>query len=434
MTMVPDWLTLFASLIWLAVSATSVVAAAHAFAPSRKNLWFVVSFFSSWLTLELAGHHLLALLFGAFGLLLLRGWDNPFGLLAFGLNVVSIVLLTKHLLDGRRAAEVMKEQLLGYASDDAWPRVPRTKLFTPFAPQRENTKRTKDVEFARVAGQVLRMDIFEPKVPRKPGDRRRAIIQVHGGAWIIGDKREQGLPLLYHLAAHGWVGFNVNYRLSPGATFPDHLIDLKRAVAWIREHADTYGIDPDFIAITGGSAGGHLCALMALTGNDPRYQPGFEEADTSVQAAVPVYGVYDFTDRLHIMGPIFRRRILEPLIMKSFYDEEPQKFLDASPIELVHANAPPMLIVHGDRDVLAPVEYARMFAQDLKAVSNNPVFYTEIPGAQHAFEIFASPRTVRVIAGVERFLNAAQQRCEGRDYNSPYARQALPEDSSLPIA
>ncbi len=104
--------------------------------------------------------------------------------------------------------------------------------------------------------------------------------------------------MLSHLAANGWVCFNLNYRLSPGATFPDHLVDLKAGLAWIREHADQWGIDPNFIAVTGGSAGGHLAALMGLTANDPEYQPGFEDADTSLQAAVPIYGVYDFTSRL----------------------------------------------------------------------------------------------------------------------------------------
>ena len=87
------------------------------------------------------------------------------------------------------------------------------------------------------------------------------MLQIHGGGWVIGDKREQGIPLLNHLAADGWVGFNVNYRLSPRAKFPDHLVDCKRALAWIREHADEYGVDPDFIVVTGGSAGGHLSAL-----------------------------------------------------------------------------------------------------------------------------------------------------------------------------
>ena len=155
------------------------------------------------------------------------------------------------------------------------------------------------------------------------------------------------------------MGFNANYRLSPGATFPDHLVDLKAALAWIREHADEYGVDPDFVVVTGGSAGGHLTALMALTANDPRYQPGFEQADTSVQAAVPFYGVYDFTNRNETMPPEFRDWIVQPLVIKAFFDDEPERFAAASPMDQVQPDAPPFLIVHGDKDTLAPVVDAR---------------------------------------------------------------------------
>ena len=94
------------------------------------------------------------------------------------------------------------------------------------------------------------------------------LFQIHGGGWVIGSKNEQALPLMYHLARAGWVCVSVDYRLSPQATFPDHLVDCKRALAWVREHVAEYGGDPDFVVVTGGSAGGHLAALVALTPND----------------------------------------------------------------------------------------------------------------------------------------------------------------------
>ena len=72
---------------------------------------------------------------------------------------------------------------------------------------------------------------------------------------------------------------------------------MKRALAWVKDNIADHGGDPDWVAITGGSAGGHLCSLAALTPNDPQFQPGFEDADTSVTAAVPFYGVYDWTNR-----------------------------------------------------------------------------------------------------------------------------------------
>jgi acetyl esterase/lipase len=276
----------------------------------------------------------------------------------------------------------------------------------PFAmKRRRDVKVVKDIEFARVAGRSLKLDVY---MPPTPGERRPAVLQIHGGAWIIGDKREQGIPLLGHLAAAGWVGFNANYRLSPGATFPDHLVDLKRALAWIRDHAAEYGADPDFVCVTGGSAGGHLTALMALTANDPRYQPGFEHVDTSLKAAVPFYGVYDFTNRNGTWDPRTWPLFLEPWVVKAFLAEEPDRFAEASPIDQVTADAPPFLVIHGDRDTLAPVEDARTFVEALRSVSHEPVLYAELHGSQHAFDLFPSTRSVHVIEAVERFVRAVR--------------------------
>ena len=120
------------------------------------------------------------------------------------------------------------------------------------------------------------------------------VLQVPGGAWAIGMRRPQAYPMLSHLAEHGWICVSIAYRVSPRNTWPAHIVDVKRALAWVKENIADYGGDPDFVAITGGSAGGHLTALAALTPNEPEWQPGFEDADTSVVAAVPIYGRYDW--------------------------------------------------------------------------------------------------------------------------------------------
>jgi acetyl esterase/lipase len=251
----------------------------------------------------------------------------------------------------------------------------------------------------------LRLDLTRP-VDAKPGDRRPGILQIHGGAWVLGDKREQGIPLLNHLAANGWVGINANYRLSPRVAAPEHLIDCKKAIAWWREHAEEHGGDPDFLCVTGGSAGGHLTALVALTANDPRYQPGFEDVDTSVRAAVPFYGVYDFTNRGGHWHKDTVRLFIEPRVMQKRLADDPEAFADYSPMDLVRPDAPPFLVIHGSLDTLAPVEDAREFVRLLREVSQAPVLYAEMAGAQHAFEIFPSYRAARVIEGVERFLHS----------------------------
>jgi acetyl esterase/lipase len=386
---------------WILFGASCVAAlfAANAYFPVRRNkALFLPSFFASWLTIELVWWHLIWETAGVVALVWLGALDRPIGWVGLVVFVINFVALAFLFLGGRRAAPAAAVALASI-EDDEYDVEPRSGV-----------KRTKDVTYRRVAGKSLGLDIFEPARPPEPGVRRPAVLQIHGGAWIIGDKREQGIPLLKLLASHGWVGFNANYRLSPGATWPDHLVDLKYALAWIREHADEYGIDPNFIAVTGGSAGGHLTAMVALTANDPRYQPGFEAADTSVQAAVPFYGVYDFTNRAGTMPDEFVERFLEPYVMKAFMADEPERFAAASPIDNVGVDAPPFLVIHGDNDTLAPVEDARTFVEQLGEVSAAPVFYLELKGAQHAFDVFSSVRTRRVIRAAHRFLAVMHSR------------------------
>ena len=201
-----------------------------------------------------------------------------------------------------------------------------------------------------------RLDVYQSRLA--PPGKAPVMVYVHGGAWVIGEKREQGKPMMYELVARGWVCVAINYRLSPKATWPDHIVDAKRAVAWVKEHIDEYGGDPSFVAVSGGSAGGHLCALLALSDGDPTFQPGFEEADTSVQACVPFYGVMDLTsspDGSAIFGPGLLK-MLEKKVMKTTESEHPELFRAASPTYRVAAEAPPFFVLHGVNDTLVPVE------------------------------------------------------------------------------
>jgi acetyl esterase/lipase len=234
------------------------------------------------------------------------------------------------------------------------------------------------------------------------GGKAPVLLQVPGGAWMVGSKRQQAYPLMSHLAELGWVCVAINYRLSPRSTWPDQIVDVKRALAWTKEHIAEYGGDPDWVAITGGSAGGHLSSLAALTANDPQFQPGFEDADTSVRAAVPFYGLYDFArqDAIHpLMAPT-----LAKYVFKLRRAELQEAFRAASPITYVSPDAPPFFVLHGRNDSLIPVEQARAFSKRLREVSRQPVVYAELPFAQHAFDIFGSTRSGHAAVAVEQFL------------------------------
>jgi acetyl esterase/lipase len=235
------------------------------------------------------------------------------------------------------------------------------------------------------------------------GGRAPVLLQVPGGAWMVGSKRQQAYPLMSHLAELGWVCVAINYRLSPRSTWPDHIVDVKRALAWVKEHIAEYGGDPDWVAITGGSAGGHLSSLAALTANDPQFQPGFESADTSVRAAVPFYGLYDFNGEDSAIHPLMAP-MLGKYVFKRTRAEIADAFRVASPISYVSADAPPFFLLHGTNDSLIPVEQARAFSARLQQVSRQPVVYAELPRAQHAFDIFGSARAAHAAVAVEQFF------------------------------
>src|SRR4029453_8987741 len=131
------------------------------------------------------------------------------------------------------------------------------------------------------AGRRNHLDVWK-RADLPDGARAPVLLQVHGGAWVMGQKLGQAHPLMAHLAERGWVCVTINYRLSPRATWPDHIVDVKRAIAWPRATMPGDGGDPVFRAIPGGAAGGPPSSLAPLPPNLAAYQPGFEDADTRV--------------------------------------------------------------------------------------------------------------------------------------------------------
>jgi acetyl esterase/lipase len=276
----------------------------------------------------------------------------------------------------------------------------RTAILSGFGARRRYAA-TRDLAYGD-HGRHNRLDIWHrADLPADAG--APVLVQVHGGAWMMGEKRGQAHPLMGHLAERGWVCVTINYRLSPRAQWPDHIVDVKRALAWTKAHISEHGGDPSFVVITGGSAGGHLAALAAVTPDLAAFQPGFEDADTSVAAAVPFYGVYDFTNRDGSAGralvPFLERRV-----MHSRLAENRTVWEEASPMSHVGPDAPPFFVLHGANDVLVPVEQARSFVRSLRAVSRNPVVYAELPRAHHAFDVLPSVRVHHTVRAVERFL------------------------------
>jgi acetyl esterase/lipase len=402
--------------VFLAVGVASLATTINAIRPVPWTLVSIFSFFGGWLATELAIHRVLlqvALVVAFIALGALDTWQGVVGVLLLVGSIGGTLYL---VAIARGAGEVAEAALKEGLGDDYLdhvdpdlaarhdPTIPWARLLLPFRMGLPEVERTKNLSYGPY-GRRNKLDVYRNK---NHPTNAPILFQIHGGGWVIGNKDQQGIPLMQHLASRGWVCVAPNYRLSPRATFPDHLVDLKRALAWTREHAEEYGGDPNFIVVTGGSAGGHLTALVALTQNDPEYQPGFEDADTSVYAAVPYYGVYDFTGRNHVRRGVDEwgmRRFLERSVMKTKLADDPEGWAKASPLDRITPDDPPMFVIHGRNDTLVPVPEARHFVEKLRSTANEPVVYAELPGAQHAFDIFPSVRTAHIIRAIERYVD-----------------------------
>lgn len=374
----------------------------------------IPAFFAGWLTGELAPHALAATAADTAVHLAHppAGGRSRAGLAVAALSTAGLVHLVAQSRRVRQLTEEVLEESLGadYVEQlDALPTpsdlaVPWRQLVNPFRSRATGYQVERDIAY-NAHGRRGHLDVYTPE-GGVPDGGAPVLLQVHGGAWTIGNKDQQGLPLMRHLAAKGWVCVAINYRLAPRDAFPAQVIDVKQAIAWIKEHIADYGGDPDYLAITGGSAGGHLATLAALTPGDRDWQPGFEDADTSVQVAVPHYGVYDMAGSTGLRpATLMRDRFLAPRVMQKRWSEDPDLFEAASPILRITEDAPDFFVLHGSHDTLVPVEQARLFVERLRAATRRSVVYAELPGAQHAFDIFPSIRSSHVLRAIDRYLH-----------------------------
>ncbi len=339
-----------------------------------------------------------------------RGWRGKLGIAAHAASVAGLVAVYR---TARRAGGVLDAALADELGSDYRSRVrePFTarpepaltsrQLLAPEMRVRSRYRSARGISYGDF-GVRNQLDVWK-RSDLGADAQAPVLLQIHGGAWTMGRKEGQAEPLMAHLAERGWVCVTANYRLSPRAAWPDHIVDVKRALAWTKSHIADHGGDPGFVVITGGSAGGHLCALAALTPNLAAFQPGFEDADTSVAAAVPFYGVYDFTNG-HSADNAELEKFLAERVFKSTLADDRARWEQASPIRHVGPHAPPFFVLHGVNDSLVPLEQPRAFVDELRKSSQRAVVYAELPGAQHAFDTVPSVRTHATVHAVERFL------------------------------
>jgi acetyl esterase/lipase len=256
------------------------------------------------------------------------------------------------------------------------PRATPGNVLLPFRRRRGDVERIRDVSYGPDPRRH-RLDLYRSRETPPTGP---VLVHFHGGHFVSGRRDRESLPLLYHLAAAGWIAVSADYALGGAAAFPQAHVDAKRAIAWVREHIARYGGDPAQVVVAGNSAGAHLALFAALTADEARYQPGFEHARTAVAAAVGLGGYY---------GPLLADRP------------------DSAVAAHVHAAAPPVLLLHGENDPVVPAEAARRLAHQLTSVSRAAVVHATLPRAGHNLDYFHSSRTRAVIAAVAGFSRGA---------------------------
>ncbi|GAB4456350.1 MAG: alpha/beta hydrolase fold domain-containing protein [Armatimonadaceae bacterium] len=251
----------------------------------------------------------------------------------------------------------------------------------------ENVKKLSDIEYARVDGHSLRLDLY---LLENPKGKLPVVVWVHGGGWGKGSK--DNTPALF-LTRHGYAVASISYRLSGVANFPAQIQDCKAATRWLRANADKHGLDADHIGAWGASAGGHLVAMLGTTGESKDFDNahGNREFTSRVQAVVDFFGPTDFL-QMDKHAPADSRITHdapdspESLLIGAPIQENREKVQKANPITYIHKNAPPFLIVHGDKDNLVPVHQSKLLHEALNQAGVPNTLWI-IEGAGHGFGV-----------------------------------------------
>lgn len=258
----------------------------------------------------------------------------------------------------------------------------------------------RDVDYLP-AGRTEKADVYLP-ARRTPLTKSPAILLIHGGGWTTGDKAEEReINIATNLAGDGYVVMSINYLLSKNGqvTWPQNVHDCKTAVRWLRKNAQRFQIDPDHIGVIGGSAGGHLAALIAVTGPGDHLDPDGPDPELScqVQCAVDLYGPIELLSYKDL--PMFGKTRAQAA----------ELYRAASPTTYVTKNTPPILILHGTADKSVSIEQSKLFARALEK-AGAPFVLEIVEGAPHTFHLQPKQRDLRqiVLGFLDQHLRAKQ--------------------------
>ncbi|WP_304156873.1 alpha/beta hydrolase [Mesonia mobilis] len=205
----------------------------------------------------------------------------------------------------------------------------------------ENVITEENIIYKKTATSKLKLDIYRPKISSE--EKCPTVLLIHGGGWISGSKENLRI-MAQHLAENGFVAITAAYRLSHEAVYPAGVIDIKDALRWMRSNAENYNIDSKKIAILGTSAGAQLATLVGVTPNTKIYNELDEAISSEVQAIVNIDGIVSF-----IHPEASAEGKVAELWLDGSRDENPKNWKEASPLEYVDKNTPPILFINSSR-------------------------------------------------------------------------------------
>jgi acetyl esterase/lipase len=257
----------------------------------------------------------------------------------------------------------------------------------------ETVKVEKDINYAGTSNPRQTLDLYLPKAA-PDGKPLPVVVNIHGGAFRMGDK-SMGVGAILGLVARGdYAAVSINYRLSGEATWPAQIHDCKAAIRWVRANAEKYHLDPDRIGVIGGSAGGHLVAMLGTSGGDESLEGSlgpYKGTSSKVRCVVDEFGPSD----LPAMGGSHDDpRSPESLLIGGPVQENKDRARAASPITYVSKDDPPFLILHGTDDPAVPFNQSERLAKALKEAGVECLF-VPVKGAGHGG--FRSPEVPRRI-------------------------------------
>jgi len=292
-----------------------------------------------------------------------------------------------------------------------------TSSFAQGGSRKINTDNIKrkwlDISYSEES-QAQKLDVYLPDEGDGPFP---VILSIHGGAFRAGDKGDSQVMPMLEGVKRGYAVVSINYRLSQEAIFPAQIFDIKAAVRWIRAHARQYKFNPDKIAAWGGSAGGHLSALLGTSGDVEELEdlsPGNADQSSRVQAVVDWFGPTDF---LKMDEQLKESMVKNPqvhsvpdspeslLIGKNITDA-PELVRAANPETYITPDDPPFFIQHGQIDNLVPYQQSVNFASKLSAIiGTEKVFLELFPDSGHGGPAFSNEQNLnKIFVFLDRYM------------------------------